>query len=100
VSEDEETALENLNSWVESFGLPRGVLSYDHADPESGQQLAVFDLAWPSGLQEELSQPVAVLLNEEPETIALASQAGFRCFNDTATFRNYVEHEVTGNGKV
>jgi hypothetical protein len=24
----------------------------------------VFDLAWPSGLQEELRQPVAVLLNE------------------------------------
>lgn len=99
VSEDEETALENLNSWVESFGLPRGVLSYDHADTESGQQLAVFDLAWPSGLQEELSQPVAVLLNEEPETIALASQAGFRCFTDAAKFRNYVENEVTGNGK-
>ena len=36
------------------------------------------------GLQEELSQPVAVLLNESAGTIAIASQAWFRCFTDVA----------------
>ena len=49
-------------------GLPLGLLAYDFADPESGEQKAVFDLAWPNGIQEELSQPVAVLLNETAET--------------------------------
>jgi hypothetical protein len=54
----------------------------------------VFDLAWPSGIQEELSQPVAVLLNEDAATITLANQAGFRCFTSTADFRRYVATEI------
>ena len=33
-----------------------------------------------------LSQPVVVLLNEGAETIAIASQAGFRCFTTAAEF--------------
>lgn len=93
-SEEEEEALEEMNEWVESCGLPRGVMSFELADSNSGEQLAVLDLAWPNGLQEELSQPVAVLLNEEVSTVTLASQAGFRCFTDDASFRRYVESEV------
>lgn len=93
-SEDEEQELESLNEWVESEGLQRGVVAYDYADPNSGKQMAVFDLAWPSGLQENLSQPVAVLLNEEASTISLASQAGYRCFTSGDEFKNYVRREI------
>lgn len=93
-SEEEEAELEALNDWVESQGLPRGVLSYDFADPDSGEQRAVFDLAWPNGLQEELSQPVAVLIDEEAATIRIAGEAGFRCFTDSGSFRRYVDSEV------
>ncbi|MFO0888329.1 MAG: DUF262 domain-containing protein [Isosphaeraceae bacterium] len=93
-SEAEEEALEELNDWIEAQGLPRGVMAYDFADPESGEQKAVFDLAWPSGIQEELSQPVVVLLNEAPETVSIASQAGFRCFTEIDDFRRYVQKEI------
>ncbi len=93
-SEEEEAELETLNAWVAQQGLPAGELSYDHADDETGEQLAVFDLAWPAGLQAELSTPVAVLLNETSETIAMASKAGFRCFTNPSMFRAYVEREV------
>ncbi len=93
-SEAEEAELEALNAWVVEQGLPRGTIDYDYADPQTGEQIAVFDLAWPTGLQEELSQPVVMLLNEEAEVITLASQAGYRCFTDTASFRKYVEAEV------
>ena len=65
VDEEEEVALEALNDWVEERGLPRGELAYDFADPDTGKQKAVFDLARASGIQEELSEPVAVLLNED-----------------------------------
>ena len=44
-SEEEEAKLEALNDWVESKGLPRGVVSFDFADPETGEQQAVFDIA-------------------------------------------------------
>jgi len=56
----------------------------------------VFDLAWPDGIQEKLSQPVAVLLNKDAATITLASQAGFRCFTSAADFRRYVADEILG----
>jgi hypothetical protein len=45
-----------------------------------------------------LSEPVAVLLNEEGGTIAIASQAGFRCFTTTDDFTRYVENEIQGAG--
>ncbi len=93
-SEEEEDQLEALNDWMEAQDLPRGVLPYEFADPDTGEQKAVFDLAWPSGIQEELSQPVAVLLNESTETIAIASQAGYRCFTGIAQFRRYVHTEI------
>lgn len=94
VSSESEEALDNLNNWVEQQGLPRGVLSYDFSDPKSGEQQAVFDLAWPNGIQEELSQPVAVLLNENVETLKIASRTGYRCFTAVQDFKHYVEKEI------
>lgn len=93
-SEEEEQELLAINEWVEKLELPHGEISYDLADPETGEQLAVLDLAWPNGLQEELSEPAAVLLNESAEMIAVASQAGFRCFTATPAFKHYVESEI------
>jgi hypothetical protein len=92
--EEEEGQLEGLSDWMEARGLPRGTMSYDLADPVSGQHIALLDLAWPSGIQEELSQPVALLLNEHNGTIALASQSGFRCFTSIAEFKKHVQAEV------
>lgn len=79
---------------MKAQGLPTGIVGYDFADPGTGQQKAVFDLAWPNGIQEGLSQPVAVLLNESSEVLAIASQAGFRCFTTPGDFRRYVESEI------
>jgi hypothetical protein len=45
-------------------------------------------------MQEGLSQAVAVLMNEADETLALASQAGYRCFTTAEDFRRYVKAEV------
>ncbi len=93
-SEAEEAQLTELNDWVATLGLPRGEMNYDFADPATGEQKAVFDLAWPNGIQEELSAPVAVLLDEAPEMIALASGAGYRCFTSVAAFREYIEKDI------
>lgn len=93
-SEEEEAQLKSLNEWMEEARFPRGVMAYDFSDPQSGEQKAVFDLVWPNGIQEELSQPVAVLLNEEKQTLALASEAGFRCFTGIDEFKRYVTVEI------
>src|SRR5690606_32893992 len=52
------------------------------------------DLAWPNGIQEELSQPVALLLNEGPEVVAVASQAGYRCSLRATDLQRYVQAEI------
>ena len=98
-SDEEERELKALNEWVAEQGLPRGILAYDFADAETGEQKAVFDLAWPDGLQPELSQPVAVLLDEGAEVIARASGAGYRCFTDAASFRRYVETDLSSRAE-
>jgi hypothetical protein len=93
-SEEEEEQLEALNDWMEERGLPRGIVTYDFADPDTGIQRAIFDLAWPNGIQQELSQPVAILLNEGGDVIAIASQAGYRCFVTVSEFKQYVRTEI------
>ena len=93
-SEAEEQELESLNKWVVERGIQSGQLSYDYANPETGEQEAVFDLVWPNGLQQELTEPVAVLLNETAETLALANQAGFRCFTNVEDFKIYIKSEI------
>jgi hypothetical protein len=97
-SEEEEEQLEAINNWMEMQGLSRGTLAYDFADAATGEQKAVFDLAWPNGVQEELSQPVAVLMNESAGTIGIASQAGYRCFTSIEKFQRYVEVDILAGG--
>jgi hypothetical protein len=93
-SESEEKELLEVNQWIDQLKLAKGILSYDFTETEGGEQKAIFDLAWPEGIQEGLSQPVTILLNEEPEVIALANKAGFRCFNDVDGFKNYIATEI------
>ena len=93
-SEAEEAELETLNDWLAARDLPRGHLAFDHADPTTGAQAAVFDLAWPEGLQPGLTGPIVVLLNETAEVLAIASAAGYRCFTTGTAFRAYVEREI------
>ena len=93
-TEEEEEELRECNEWVVEMGLPEGVFLHEQVDEESGEALAIFDLAWPNGLQEGFSQPVAVLLNEGPETLAVANHCGYRYFTNVDSFKRYVEKEV------
>lgn len=90
----EMKTLSDLNDWAKAQGFAAGELSHEYSDPDSGEQLAVFDLVWPDGLQQGLTQPVAVLLNEDAEVIGLANTAGFRCFTSPDAFKNYVNSEL------
>ncbi|MEX3314637.1 DUF262 domain-containing protein [Sulfitobacter sp. PS-8MA] len=89
-NEDEARELEELNAWVESQGYSKGEIAWDLVDEKTGEQKAVLDLVWPDGIQKELSEPVAVLLGEGPELLAMASEAGFRCFTSVAAAKAYV----------
>ena len=95
-SEAEAALLESLNVWVAEQGLSKGRIGYqyDFVHEERDLQPAIFDLAWPIGLQAGLSEPIVVLLNEPDEVLEIASAAGFRCFTTEASFRDYVQSEL------
>lgn len=95
VADEEEAALlARLNQWVQDQGLPSGEVSHELVDEESGDLRAVIDLAWPRGLQTDLSEPVAVLLNESPELRDLARDAGFRVYRKAGHFKRHVKDKV------
>lgn len=95
-ADSEEAQITAINHWVETCSLPRGSVGFELADEATGAQLAMIDLAWPEGLQAGLSAPVAVLLNEPPEVLSIASASGYRCFTTVEAFRTYVEAEILG----
>jgi hypothetical protein len=93
-SEDEERLILECNNWVTRLDLPGGEYMFELVDSSTGQPVALLDLAWPSGLQEGLSQPVALLIDEGPVTYSLANAAGFRYFTSVEAFKAYVQREV------
>ena len=95
-SEEEENELAELNEWVQNRGLAEGLLGFELVDDASGEQRAVLDIAWPNGVRQELTEAVALLIDESAELMSLANSAGFRCFTTTHAFRQYVIHEVEG----
>ena len=91
---DEEALILDINAWVVDRELPEGDMLFEVADPETGDAIVILDLAWPHGLQEGLSQPVALMINEDRETVGAAVEAGYRCFTDTERFKQYVLTEI------
>jgi hypothetical protein len=93
-SELEEAELLAVNEWVVAQGLPEGFLSHELAHPETGEPQAILDLAWPNGLQEGLSQPIALLLNEGPDTQEVVNAHGYRFFTSADAFKAHVTRDV------
>lgn len=93
-SDEELDMLNGVNDWVTAQDLPTGELMYELVDQTTGEVLALLDLAWPEGLQEGFSQPVALLLDEGDDTEEQANAAGYRYFTDVDEFRHYVMREI------
>ncbi len=90
VSQEEEAALVELNAWMIEHGFPAGTFNHEVIDQNSGQPVVILDLAWPDGIQQGFSQPVAVLLDEENATLKLANEYGFRYVTGVGEFKRYV----------
>jgi len=94
---EEERQLDAVNDWVLMRGLPAGDKEYELRDKDTGELRAFLDLAWPSGLQEGLSEPVALILNEGADVVKAAMGAGFQIFEDAEEFRTYTARKVLGD---
>ncbi len=54
----------------------------------------------PNGLQEGLSQPVALLIDEPTEVEEAVNRAGFQFFTTLEAFRDYVNKEILSESRV
>lgn len=94
LTNDGDQYLLDFNEWVTAQGLPEGEMHYDLLDPDTGAELGSLDLAWPNGLQEGYSMPVALINEYADESLEVASKVGYRCFRSIDELRGYIEHEI------
>lgn len=92
--EEEEKLLLNTNKWIIEQGLPEGEMMHEVINQDTQEPIAILDLAWANGLQQGLSEPVALLIGESREVEEIANRAGFRYFTDVDSFKDYVLREI------
>ncbi len=93
--DDEEILLQKTIEWMEQNGLPRGVYGYELHDKYS-ERIVTLDLVWPLGVKEGISEKVALLIDENEETIKIASSNGFTCLTSLPQLQEYVQRNILG----
>jgi hypothetical protein len=89
--ERETSALDDIVALAAERGLATPYRSHEITDAESGEVLAIADLAWPDGAQEGLTQPVALLLEPDEEMEARLGELGYRFFTSKEKLVWYLE---------
>ena len=88
-SREEDAIIDDINAWMEENGFNSGLKNYDILG-EEGNIIATIDLAWPNGIQERLSQPIALLIDESEETHTIVNQSGYMYFVDADSFKHFI----------
>tara|TARA_B100001123_G_C15292154_1_gene1017839 strand:+ start:229 stop:2163 length:1935 start_codon:yes stop_codon:yes gene_type:complete len=88
--ENEKKLLIDLNEFAIEYGFPSGIFDFELSN-EEGDFIALIDLAWSSGLQLGLSTPIALMLNEDQETINKVLDNGYKVISSQDSFYNYLE---------
>jgi hypothetical protein len=94
VSGEEDEELQALVTWTIASGFPKPELNFEVSDPQTGEVLIIVDAAWPKGLQEEYSPPIALCLEEDEQKIAILNQVGYRFFTSVETLQRYLEEQI------
>jgi len=97
ISKEEEQIIQELNAWMSQRGLPEGQIEYELSYGDYDDATVILDVAWPSGVQEGLSKPVAVLIDEEDEVLKAAGEKGYRYFTSVEEFQKYAMNDVLGD---
>lgn len=88
--------LVDLKKWLEERGMPMPSFHYEVVDPETGDVVTNVDAAWPTGVQSELSGPVALVLDGVQEVAAPLSQLGYKLFTSVNKLQSYLTDVLDG----
>lgn len=102
---DEDSAgLREITEMCHDLGLPVPELNYSIDDPDTGETLAWADAAWPRGLQEGLTEPVAYLTEPDEEMESRLGELGYRFFTNVERLTWHLETvlgiDIDGDGEV
>ena len=88
INEDEKIL--ELSYWMEENGLSGGEINYELK--VSDNESIIIDLAWPDGIQNNLSEPVAIMIDEENSNISKVNLQKYRVFEDVKSFKEYIRN--------
>ena len=88
---DEAAVIAALQAYLLDHGFSAGKM--DHPVPTAvGEGEVILDVAWPSGVQPELTEPVALLIDEPLEVHDAATAYGYRVFKTADALRSYCDN--------
>ncbi len=99
VTGEEDDELQALVSWAIVSGFPKPEFNFEVRDPDTEEVLTSVNAAWPKGLQEGYSQPIALFLDEDDQKAAMLNQAGYRFFSSIEALRKYLQERIEKNTK-
>lgn len=99
VAGEEDDELQALVSWAIASGFPKPEFNFEVRDNDTEEVLTIVNVAWPKGLQEGYSQPIALFLDEDDQKAAMLNQAGYRFFSSIEALRNYLQEQIEKNTK-
>ncbi len=97
LDDDEDLAISEIREWLKEQGFNAGIRDYGAVNGYGGMPI-IIDVAWPDGLQEGFTEPVALMIGEEPGDVYKVNSAGFRVFTDAESMRGYVMEHYLGEG--
>lgn len=96
--------LQRVATLVAGLGLSPPLFDFEVVDPDSGEPRAIVDLAWPNGVQEGLTEPVAYLAEADQNVERRLNQLGYRYFTSEDRFIWYLEElmgiDIDGDGEL
>lgn len=91
IGDEEEQQILDFLLWLEERNLPLGEISYELTN-DNGELLAMMEVSWPKGLQEGLSDPVALMMNGMAEEYKSANDYGFKYFTNIESLKSYISN--------
>ncbi|SVE37654.1 uncharacterized protein METZ01_LOCUS490508, partial [marine metagenome] len=79
---------------VTDNGLAAPEVDGEVSDQETGDTIATADLLWRSGVQEGLTEPIALIRNLDSDTTTSLNDAGYRVFSTNTRFVWYLESQL------
>ena len=87
--DDEDEAIEEIIAWLKGEGFAPGIKDYSAVIGYAGTPI-IIDVAWPDGLQEGFTEPVALMINEEHGDVYRVNAVGYRVFTRADDLKDFV----------